>query len=324
MKIFIYGAGAVGLGLASFLIKAGATVHILARERTAAALQRGGLQREGIFGRIQCEADSFRSYSLLNEIETTPYDFILVCVKSFDTKEAAKDIFIHKKMMSPWTRIVHYQNGWGNAENFLDYFPKDQIYSARVITGFKRLELNQVNITVHAQPVSMGSLFGEDIACLAPLAEYMVKGGMPCELTDHIGKELWAKMLYNCALNPLGAILRVSYGRLGEHKYTREMMNRIFEEIYRLFEVTEYQTHWPTAESYQDIFYSKLLPSTYHHESSMLQDIRQGKRTEIDVMNGAVIQLAKTHAIDMPYNESVYSMLKFIEKESAKHDIQND
>jgi 2-dehydropantoate 2-reductase len=74
-----------------------------------------------------------------------------------------------------------------------------------------------------------------------------------------------------------------------------------------------YSTYWDCVEGFLKVFYSRLVPDTAEHKSSMLQDLMAGKKTEIDALNGAVIELATKHNIDTPYNRSVHQLLKFME-----------
>ncbi len=316
MRALVFGGGSVGLGIGSCLLKAGAAVDIVGREATVAALRKEGLVRFGIFGEYSAGPKQFRSYTSLDEIQEQEYDYILVCVKSFDTSEAAKDISKHKRLFGENTKIVLFQNGWGNAEAFLNFFREEQTYSARVITGFRRVKENKVEVTVHAEPIHIGSLFGKDLSCVEELCEYINTGDIPCERTDSIEKDLWAKMLFNCTLNSLGAILDVRYGVLGENGYTRAIMNGIVEEIFAVIAAAGYKTHWGQAEDFLEVFYNKLVPATAEHKSSTLQDILRRKKTEIDALNGAVIKLADKYEIAVPYNLAVYNMVKFIESRS--------
>jgi len=317
MKVLIYGGGAVGLGIASCLLKSQAQVDIVARENTVLALRKSGLTRTGIFGDYHAEPAKFDSYTSLNEIQKQNYDYILVCTKSFDSLEAAQDLAKHKSLLGEKTKIVLFQNGWGNAEIFSTSFKTHQIYSARVITGFRRTRPNKVEITVHADSIHIGSLFAGDLACIKHLSELIAKGDIPCEVTDNIEKDLWAKMLYNCALNPLGAILDVPYGALAKNEFTKTIMNGIAKEVFNVMTAAGYKTHWHSPNDFLDAFYNKLVPPTAQHKSSTLQDILAKKKTEIDALNGAVIKLAKQHQIDVPYNLAVYNMVKFLEAESS-------
>ena len=316
MVVLIYGAGAVGLGLASCLLKSGAQVDIIARQDTVLLLRERGLVRTGIFGDYHAQPGTFGSYTSLRALDEKVYDYLLVCTKSFDSAGAAEDLCGHKSLFNEKTKIVLFQNGWGNAEVFSSFFDKSTIYSARVITGFHRYQKNEVTITVHADAIHIGSLFGSDLKCVEALCESITKGQIPCQITSEIGKDLWAKMLYNCALNPLGAILDVPYGVLGQHESTRIIMKRIVEEVFEVMAAAGYETHWRFPADFLEVFYKKLVPDTAEHKSSTLQDISAKKKTEIDALNGAVIKLAQRYGLDTPYNTIVYNMVKFLEEQS--------
>ena len=319
MRALVYGGGAVGLGLASCLLKSGARVDILARKDTVASLRKDGLVRTGIFGDYRAASSTFTCRTSLDELAPQTCDYILVCTKSFDSLAAAKDLSEHKVLFADGTKIVLFQNGWGNAEAFLAFFEKKRIYNARVITGFQRHKPNEVAVTVHADAIHIGSLFGGDLSVVAKLAEAIDKGDIPCRIAEDIGKDIWAKMLYNCALNPLGAILDVPYGTLAEHEFTRTIMNGIIHEAFDVMTHAGYETHWQAAEDFREVFYGKLVPDTAEHKSSTLQDIAAKKRTEIDALNGAVIKLAEQFKLTVPYNLVAYNLVKFIEANKNRH-----
>jgi 2-dehydropantoate 2-reductase len=314
MNAMIYGAGAVGMGLASCLLKAKAHVSIIARPDTVIALRRDGLQRTGIFGQFHAEPGTFTAYESLNEIKHEGFDFILVCTKSFDSASAASDLFNHQEIFADNTKIVLCQNGWGNAEKFTAHFPKERIYSARVITGFTRHKPNEVEITVHAEAIHIGSLFGCGLSCMEPLAKAITQGGIECMTVPDIEKDLWAKMLYNCALNPLGAILDVPYGALAKNDWSRDLMNRIVEEAFTVMTKAGFKTHWNSADQFLKKFYDKLVPDTAQHKSSTLRDIEAGRKTEIEALTGEILALAHKNNISVPHNRSIYNIFKFIEK----------
>ena len=313
MVVMIYGAGSVGLGLASCLLKARAELDLIDNEGIAASLREHGLQRTGIFGDIHAYPSEFQSCSSLSCLSHRQYDYILVCTKSFDSHEAAKDLADHKHLIGANTRIVICQNGWGNAEVFTALFRREQVYNARIITGFQRLNNHTVVVTVHADAIRVGNLFGFGSSCVKQLCKSITEGGIPCEVTDEIGKYLWDKMLYNCALNPLGALLDVTYGALAESQSTRHIMDHIVREVFSVMTAAGYETHFQTPEAFLEVFYDKLVPDTAEHRSSTLQDIKAGRRTEIEALNGAVIELAKTHGIDAPYNSVLFHLVKSLE-----------
>jgi 2-dehydropantoate 2-reductase len=159
IRVLIYGGGAVGLGVASCLLHSGHEVDILARPETVAALESGGLIRRG-FRPGHAKPGTFRCYKSLDEACSGPYDFILICTKSYDSPAVARELGGQRTCTDSTAKLVLFQNGWGNAEVFAGRFDKSRIFNARVITGFhKHRPSNQ--ITVHAD-TSAGSLFQRD------------------------------------------------------------------------------------------------------------------------------------------------------------------
>ena len=313
MRVLVYGGGAVGLGIASCLLRSGGAVDIVARPETVEALKTGGLVRTGLFGPAQAAPGTFGAFRALSELDAEPYDWVLVCTKSFDSAQAAADLAQHRDRIGDSTPLVLFQNGWGNAGLFCRHFAPPSVYNARVITGFHRHAPNDVEITVHADAIHIGHLGATDVAPVESLCRQIQDGGIPCEPTRDIAADLWAKMLYNCALNPLGAILRVPYGALAAHTTTQILMNSIIDEVFGVMTAAGYRTHWDAPQGFIRVFYERLVPDTAEHESSMLQDIAAGKRTEIEALNGAVIRLADEQGAAVPHNRSVYNLIKFVE-----------
>ena len=86
MRALIYDGGAVGIGLASCLLKSGSRVDIIAREKTVRSLRKDGLLRTGIFGKYQAEPLKFGSFTSLDELDKQTYDYVLVCTKFIEAQ----------------------------------------------------------------------------------------------------------------------------------------------------------------------------------------------------------------------------------------------
>lgn len=311
--MIVFGAGAVGLGLASALAAAGARVRIVARAGVAAALREHGLVRGGIFGAALAPPERLEIATSAAGLAGPPADYVLVATKACDCEAAAAALAEAGPAVGAGSLLVLCQNGWGNAERFTARFPAARVWNARVITGFRKLAPHHVDVTVHAEPVRIGSLYGESAARVAPLCAALAKGGIPCEPSTDIASDLWAKLLYNATLNPLGAILGVSYGALGASPHTRSVMEALARETFAVMEAAGWRTHWPSAAAWLQDFYARLLPPTAAHESSMLQDLRAGRRTEIDAITGAVVALAERHGVGVPVSRSVLALVRFLE-----------
>ena len=283
------------------------------------ALRREGLTRTGIFGRYHAPPSAFSSAVSLDDLAPAgPFDYVLVCVKAPDTDAAAGEVARHLDFLKAEAPVVLFQNGWGGHEVFARHLPGSRLYNARVITGFTRTKPNCVEITVHADAVRIGTLTGAEPARVEPLCRLVASGGIPCEVSPEVARDLWAKMLYNCALNPLGAIFGVCYGALAESEHTRALMDAIHREVFAVMHRVGYATYWDCPEDYRRVFYGRLVPATAAHEPSMLQDIRAGKRTEIEALNGAVVRLADQAGTPVPVNRSVYLMLRFLEERAME------
>ncbi|AMD17476.1 2-dehydropantoate 2-reductase [Methanobrevibacter sp. YE315] len=313
MNILLIGAGGVGLGIASSVISQGAEVSIYATGETAKAIKKNGIRRTGLFTHYSFEnVPVFESYA---DIPKDYFDYIFIASKTTANAEIAKNLNENRLIFKQDTKIIIFQNGFGNDDYYLKYFPKEQVFVARVITGFTRPERHISEVTVYTEPILLGSLQKEDPEQLTEIAEMITASGINCEVTDEIDKYLWAKMLYNCSLNPLGAILDVTYGKLTENDYTIEIMNRIIDEIFDVIKASGYETLWDSPDDYRKLFYSKLVPDTYNHYSSTHQDIQRKIKTEIDSLNGKVIELGEKNSIDVSTNKIIYNLIKAIENE---------
>ncbi len=311
MNVLVIGAGGVGIGLATSVASQGADVSIYARGETAKAIKENGIKRTGLF--THYEVKDVPVYEKYEDIPKNSFDYIFIASKTTANEDIAKNLNDNRDILKDSTKIIIFQNGFGNDEFYLEYFTKKQVFCARVITGFTRPERHVSEVTVYTEPILLGSLQKEDPKDLQEIADLITESGINCAITYEVDKYLWAKMLYNCTLNPLGAILDVTYGQLTENTYTLEIMNSIIEEIFEVIKVSPYETLWENSDDYKDIFYLKLVPDTYNHYSSTHQDIQRKIPTEIDSLNGKVIQLGEANNINVNTNKVIYNLIKSIE-----------
>ena len=240
---------------------------------------------------------------------------MFIASKTTGNDDISKRLNAKRKILKDDFKIIIFQNGFGNDKPYLRFFDKTQVFSARLITGFARHERYISEVTVYTEPILIGSLQKQDPSELQPIADMITASGIRCELTDEVDKYLWAKMLYNCALNPLGSILDVNYGKLTENRYSIEIMNSIIDEIFNVIKASGYETLWENSEEYKDLFYSKLVPDTYSHFSSTHMDIKRKIKTEIDSLTGKVIELGELNNVDVSTNRLIYNLIKSIESE---------
>lgn len=315
MNVLVIGAGAVGIGLAASILSQNADVSIYARGKTAEAIRENGIKRCGLFRHYSFSSDEVNVYTDYEDMPKDKFNYVFITSKTTANHDISQKLKQHEDILMDNFKIIIFQNGFGNDEAYLRFFNKSEVFSARVITGFSRPERHISEVTVYTEPIQIGSLQKEDPKDLQIIADMITASGIKCEVTDEVDKYLWAKMLYNCALNPLGAILDVNYGKLTENEYSIEIMNNIIDEIFEVIKASEYETFWDNPDDYKDLFYSKLVPDTYNHFSSTHQDIKRNIKTEIDSLNGKVIQLSERYDIDVPTNRIIYNMIKSVEND---------
>ena len=301
MRIAIWGAGSVGLGVATALARPGDPVLLIGRDRdTAQAVENEGLRRTGLFGDVHVPSEQLRFELEPETLLAFDPEWLLICTKTHATPALADVLRELAPRLTPRTRLVLCQNGWGNEAAFLPVWPRERILHGRIITGFHRRGATEVEITAHAQPIALGSLFGVSPPDLPALATRIREGGLPTEVRDDMQAVLWAKMLYNCSLNPLGALTRRPYGALTADPETRALVETVIREIFSVLSAVDIEIDWPDADAYLETFHRDLIPPTARHESSMLQDLRAGRPTEIEALCGAVERLGGPIGVSTP------------------------
>ncbi|RUM49694.1 MAG: 2-dehydropantoate 2-reductase [Hydrogenothermus sp.] len=309
MNVLVFGLGAVGTVFATFLKESGNSVYAVVKEKYLNQLINKPLKVDGIWGNHKAKLDGIVSDT--KQLENINFDFIILSVKSYDTKEAILSL---KNLVRENTFLILAQNGYGNYETTKEIIPSQNILLARVIFGAKLKEIGYATVTVNADDVVIGQ--PENLADenkVIKIVETIKNSNIPARYSPEVYQILWDKILYNCALNPLGAILECSYGDLANNEETRRLMNKIIIEIFKTAKLNKINLRWKTAREYINFFYEKLIPPTKNHYPSMYYDIKSGKKTEIDALNGAIVNLAKKVKTNVPVNETITRLIKFKE-----------
>lgn len=309
MRFLIYGAGALGQAIGCMLAADGHQVDLVLRPRFLEALHSSGLEVTGIFGEYHVPPAQIGLLTSLKKRNGSDYDAVLLTTKAYDTDSAITDIAGLSQCYCP---VVSLQNGCGNLEKLEERLGRERSLAARVITGFEIERPGRVRITVSADAVHVGGCVRGVIPGAAKrLAEALTHAGLPSIAVADVYQSLFAKLLYNCALNPLGAVLGVHYGALAESDETRMIMDRVIEETFTVIATMGGSTPWPDTAGYRKVFYNQLVPATYHHRPSMLQDLENNKPTEVEAMVGYVAAQGRKYGVATPCCDLLAALVRF-------------
>ena len=305
--VLVAGAGALGSVFGGLLARAGWPVVLLGRPEHMSAIRSRGLRIEGLFGEHTVEG--LQTISGVEGLDRR-FGTVLLTVKAYDTAETVRAVVPH---LARDGMVVCLQNGLGNLEHASALAGPARVIGARVIFGAEILQPGHVRVTVNAAPVLVGSPDPADASRRASAqawAERFAAAGIPAEPTDNLLGELWGKVFYNAALNPLGALLGVPYGALPGDPDARVLMDRVIDEAFAVARASGVSLRWPDADGYRASFYGALVPSTAAHRSSMLQDLERGRPTEIDAINGYVADRGEALGVAAPVNATLTHMIR--------------
>lgn len=297
LRILVMGAGAMGTAVGGFMSQAGHAVTLVGRRAHMDAIRREGLRITGIWGEHHVTNLNTRTdvAGLSGD-----FDLVIIAVKSYDTADAIADV---RHLVGGETLVCSYQNGLGNAETIASAIGWERTVAARVIYGVWLPQPGTADITVIANPTAVGACHpATRVPRVREIAEAMNAAGLPTVYTEHVATLLWGKVAYNCALNPLSALLDVPYGVLKETAHTRETMREVVEELYAVAGAMDVPLEPRRADEYYQLLLDKLIPPTAAHYASMREDFRLKRPTEIDALNGAICRFGGAKNIDCPTN----------------------
>lgn len=298
------GAGAMGSWMGALLARAGHDVTLIGRADHMAIVAARGLTVSG-----KTDAN-VRVKAVTRAVEADVPDVLLLTVKSYATAQALHDA---APLMGARTLVVSMQNGLGNVERVAEAVDERRVFAAVTTHGVTFVEPGHVR---HAGVgyFRVGSPFNEH-AQARRLAETFAGALDGVEFTDRVVGELWAKVVVNCAINPITAITGLKNGALLEVPPLRELMQRAAEEAIDVARAEN--APLPEGEDLQ-LRARRVAELTAANKSSMLQDVERGRPTEVDAICGEVVQRGARHAIDTPVNLSLRALVKGIEESTRR------
>jgi 2-dehydropantoate 2-reductase len=305
LRVAVVGAGALGTLLGAGLARAGdADVHLLHHNPEVAATISGG---------VDVREPDGRTWSATVEASADPEsvgvtDCLLVVVRSYQTAGALADA---AACVGPETCVLTLQNGITPYETVRDAVGDERVLGGVTYQGADLVSPGVVRHTADG-PTTFG---GPDRAFADRVEEGLEAAGFGTAVVDDPLPVLWEKQLVSAAVKPLAAVTWRTNGALVADPEMRAVMERVVAEV-RVVAAAE-----DVALPDEDVvarLRRTLAAST--HRSSMLQDVAAGRRTEVDAVNGAVVDRADAAGVAVPYNRVLSALVHGVERRYLEDD----
>ena len=310
MRILVIGAGALG-SLVGGILSANHEVTILGRPEQAWVLEHKGLRIEGL------TQGDFHPRAIAGIPRDGNFDLIIMCVKAYNTEMTLEPI---SHLFRPGTSILSLQNGLDNEERILRFLQKRSL-PGEVIGGITchGVTYKGPGLVRHAGTGDtiighFGSV-GIDMDADKKVQEVALafkEAGLELQTTSSIVREIWAKTIINSAINPLTAIVGERNGVILKNPDLNRMARDLVIEGVKVanahgIDLTEDEMLDRTL---------KVAERTQNNISSMFQDIKRKRRTEVDSINGAICMKAEEVDMDAPLNRTMLHLIKGLEERS--------
>ena len=304
MKTVILGAGAMGSALGGALAKAGNEVVLVdVAKETIDAVNSRGLIVQDKTG----HQETVKIPATDQPASVGSADLVVVFVKCYHTEGAVRSV---TPIIGPTTTILSLQNGWGNGPTIGKVVGLEKVllgvsyHSATLLGPGHVLHAGQGNTFI-------GELDGTFSERLTAVAKVFNAAGINVTPTDSVLKEIWSKLALNAVTLPTSAAIQLTAERLLDVEEMQHLMKGILKEVVAVAQAQkialEFDERWQAISG----LLGKLAPNT---KGSMLQDVERKRRTEIDVINGAVVEAGNRLGIPTPYNNAMLWLIKALER----------
>jgi 2-dehydropantoate 2-reductase len=292
MRIVVLGTGALGCVFSARLADLAETWMLGTWSEGLAAVQRGGVTVQEPDGRLR----TAEVHACGDPGCVPPADIALILVKSYQTNRAAAWA---AQVLRAGGLAVTLQNGLDNGAKIAAAVGEDRValgvtYSGATMLGPGRVRL-VANLPTHLED-------RPPLACaVAQLVALLTEAGLEAHATNDIRGRLWGKAIANAAINPLSALWRVSNSDVCEGWERRTLMAMLAREATAVAHARGVTLPFEDTVAYVE----SVCRATGKNRSSMLQDVESGRPTEIDSINGVVIEEGRRLGIATPANEVI-------------------
>ena len=316
MKYAVIGLGAVGSIIGGLLAKSGEKVILIGKKNQVEEISKKGIKINGINNSILVE--NVKASTDLTLISDS--DVIIICVKSQDTQILAEEI---KKFIKKSCIIISLQNGVRNSK-ILKETTGNKALSGIILFNALYIKPGEVTLTLKGDLIlETDSLNKETVESFSKILN---KYGIESKIETNIEGYLWSKLIVNLQ-NAVTALTGQTIKESILNKYSRAILIETMKEGLYILEKSETPLKTlPDIDPKVTIKRLKILNSVLLKigsrilklnetaRGSMWQSLNRGKPTEVDYINGEIVNLAKKNNLEAPINKKLVELIKEAEK----------
>ncbi len=282
----ILGAGTIGMIFAAYLKRIGIKVYILHHEDKPKTVLRARLQGSDLSGDY--------SFEIVTPEKAIDTDFILVATKAPDVLNALKGV---QDVLNNGSDVIILSNGMGFHEKAEKLYQSARIFAATTTEAAHTSESGLIHHSASGRTV-----LGAFSSTKSPKWLTTWLNAIPdSSWTQNIKIALWEKLAINCVINPLTATHNCRNGDLMKDPALKELVKELCLEI----EMVRDAAKIPCAGGPLFDLVSKVIFDTATNFSSMLQDMKAGRTTEIESITGYLVEMATVFEVEVPANKKL-------------------
>lgn len=304
MKVCILGAGALGCSIGAALAQSGSDVWLI--NRSAAHVE--AINAHGLRVREGGQERTVRVRAAREPRGLEPMDLLVVLVKSYDTRSA---IGAASSLVGEGTVVMSLQNGLGHEDELAAAVGRERVVAGKTYVGGVMLGPGHILGGTRGKKTFVGELDGARSPRIEAIAAEFNRAGLDTLVTDNIVGTMWDKLLVNVATGALAGITRLTYGPLYQ---VPEVEATALAAVAEAMAVARAKGVRLSIRDPREAWTLAADGLSADFKTSMLQSLEQGKRTEVDFINGAVVREGERLGIATPVNRTLVACIKGIEK----------
>jgi len=302
-RFAVVGAGPVGSVVAAFLARGGYEVTLcdVIPALLEPALEPGIL----IEGADNLQSKVARTTTSVDDLADDPPDVVFVTVKATALPLIASAL---EGVVGEGRYVISWQNGIDTEQVLAEHLGAANVLRGVVNFGCVPVKPGQVRLAFHHRPHYLQELDPQTAEVAEIISNLLTECGLDTQHTSTITDMVWRKSVLNACMNPLCAVTGMTMVEIIQDPITFNLVDALIKEGIAVARINEFSlgsNYYPFAINY--------IKNAGNHKPSMLQDIEAGRRTEIDYINGKIVEYGVQAGVPTPYNTMIRGLVKALE-----------